>query len=229
MSDFDTLTPEADSDDIPFRAAIVPVTPLMQNCTILVCNITNRAAIVDPGGDVPVILKSLEDLKAEPEAIWLTHGHFDHVGGAADLKERLGVPVLGPHRDDEWLVTNVEAQAEMFGVPGGHSVTPDRWLGEGDRVTFGEHAFEVWHCPGHTPGHVLFVNRAAGAGLFGDVLFRGSIGRTDFPRSDHGQLMRCIRERILSLPDDFEFIPGHGPPSTIGEERVNNPFLQQLH
>jgi glyoxylase-like metal-dependent hydrolase (beta-lactamase superfamily II) len=229
MSDFESLTPEARPEDVPFSAAIVPVTPLMQNCTILVCNITRQAAIVDPGGDVPLILQSLERLEARPEAIWLTHGHFDHVGGAAELREKLDIPVIGPHREDEWLLSDVEAQAEMFGVPGGRSVTPDRWLEEGDTVTFGEHAFEVRHCPGHTPGHVLYVNRAAGAGLFGDVLFHGSIGRTDFPRSDHGALMRCIREKILTLPDDLEFIPGHGPPSTIGEERANNTFLRQLH
>ncbi len=212
----------------PFSLGIVPVTPLQQNCSILRCEKTGKAAIVDPGGDVQQILSALEQMKAEPEVIWLTHGHFDHAGGAAELSEKTGAPVIGPHRDDKWLLDQVADQGALFGVPGGRDVTPDRWLKEGDEARFGDVAFEVLHCPGHTPGHVLFVNRAANLGLFGDVLFKGAIGRTDFERSDHEALLRNIRDKILPLADDFVFIPGHGEHSTIGAERRSNPFLRGL-
>ena len=212
----------------PFRLGVLPVTPLQQNCSILVCARTGRAAIVDPGGDVEDIVRGIGEMKAQPEAIWLTHGHFDHVGGAAELAERYGIPVVGPHHGDDWLLAEVEEQGRLFGVPGGRNVTPDRWLEEGDSVSFGEVTFAVRHCPGHTPGHVLFVHEEARLGLFGDVLFKGAIGRTDFPRSDHEALLRGIREKILTLPDDLAFVPGHGPMSTVGEERRSNPFLQGL-
>jgi len=214
--------------EIPFRLGVLPVTPLQQNCSILVCEKTKRAAICDPGGDVDAILRAIESMEARPQSIWLTHGHFDHVGGAAELSERLSIPVIGPHEDDAWLLEQVAEQGEMFGAPGGRNVTPDQWLKEGDAVSFGEVGFEVHHCPGHTPGHVIFVHEEARLGLFGDVLFKGAIGRTDFPRSDHQALMACIRDRILTLPDDLAFVPGHGPMSTIGEERAGNPFLKGL-
>jgi len=212
----------------PFGLAIVPVTPLQQNCSILVCPATNEAAVVDPGGDVEMIEQALAEMKARAKAIWLTHGHFDHVGGASELAERLSIPIIGPHRDDQWLLDEVKAQGELFGVPGGRDVRPDRWLEEGDVVSFGEVEFTVRHCPGHTPGHVLFINEQARLGLFGDVLFKSSIGRTDFPRSDHAALLGCIKEKILPLPDDFAFVPGHGPMSTVGEERRGNAFLKGL-
>ncbi len=216
------------STPAPFQIAIVPVTPLQQNCTIIKCAATGKAAICDPGGDVDRILSGVQQMQAAPEAIWLTHGHFDHAGGAAALAERLDIPIIGPHRDDKWLLDQVAAQGELYGVPGGRDVTPDKWLCDGDRVRIGEVAFDAAHCPGHTPGHVLFIHRGNGVGLFGDVLFKGSIGRTDFERSDHAALLRGIKEKILTLPDDFSFIPGHGEPSTVGEERRKNPFLQGL-
>ena len=213
---------------VPFHVEVAPVTPLRQNCSILRCHATGRAVAVDPGGDVALIRSMLERMNAKLEAIWLTHGHFDHVGGAAELAEATNVPVIGPHRDDAWLLEAVAEQAAMFGVEGGRDVSPDRWLEEGDTVRFGEVTFQVRHLPGHTPGHVVFVNRPAKLALVGDVLFAGSIGRTDFPRSDHAALMAGIRDKLLTLDDDLVFIPGHGPTSTIGEERRTNPFLTGL-
>ena len=213
---------------VPFHVEVVPVTPLQQNCSILRCNATGRAVVVDPGGDVPLIHDALQRLNAKVEAIWLTHGHFDHVGGAAELAEATNAPVIGPHRDDEWLLEAVAEQAAMFGLEGGRAVTPDRWLEEGEAVRFGEVTFQVRHLPGHTPGHVVLVNQPARLALVGDVLFAGSIGRTDFPRSDHAALMAGIRDKLLTLDDDVTFIPGHGPTSTIGEQRRTNPFLAGL-
>ncbi len=215
-------------NEAPFRLAIVPVTPLQQNCSLLICARTGEAAITDPGGEVEKILQAVAETGARPRAIWLTHGHFDHAGGAAELSQKLSIPVIGPHEDDAWLLEQVAEQGEMFGVPGGRNVTPDRWLKEGDEVSFGDVHFAVRHCPGHTPGHVIFVHEEAGLGLFGDVLFKGSVGRTDFPRSDPAALLGCIRDRILTLPDDLAFVPGHGPMSTVGEERRGNPFLKGL-
>ncbi len=215
----------------PYELHILPVTGFAQNCSLLVDIDTRVAAVVDPGGDVPAILRLIAEKRAEVRAIWLTHGHFDHVGGAAELKEQLGgnVPVLGPHRGDAWLVENVEEQAAFFGLAdAGRSITPDEWLDEGDELTLGAAAFTVRHCPGHTPGHVLFLDMGHGLGFVGDVLFAGGIGRTDFPGGDHAMLLRCIREKLLSLSDDFRFVPGHGPMSTIGNERRSNPFLANI-
>ena len=214
--------------DLPFHLQIIPVTPFAQNCSVLIEPDERRAVIIDPGGDAHLIMQALAEARATPQAIWLTHGHFDHVGGAAQLKEALGVDVLGPHRDDDWLVEHVQEQGAFFGVDAGRSVTPDRWLSHGEALQIGKAQFKVRHCPGHTPGHVIFVDEAHRIGFFGDVLFRGSIGRTDFPRGDHAQLLASIAERILTLPDDFRFIPGHGPPSTVGEERRSNPYLAEL-
>ncbi len=215
----------------PYELHILPVTGFAQNCSLLVDIETRAAIIVDPGGDVPTILRLIAESRADVQAIWLTHGHFDHVGGTAELKRMLGgkVPVMGPHRDDAWLVENVEEQAAFFGLAeAGESITPDRWLDEGDELTLGAATFGVRHCPGHTPGHVLYLDTAHRLGFVGDVLFAGGIGRTDFPGGDHATLLRCIRDKLLTLPDDFRFVPGHGPMSTIGDERRANPFLADI-
>lgn len=209
------------------RAVIVPVTPFEQNCTILHDAQTRRGVVIDPGGDVPRIEQAISENGLAIDAIWLTHGHIDHAGGAMDLKEALDVSIVGPHRDDALLLGGLEAQARMFGVSYPvRDVVPDRWLEEGDEVGFGDHRFDVLHCPGHAPGHVVFVNRAARFAHLGDVLFRGSIGRTDLPGGDHAALIGAIREKILPLGDDFGFLCGHGPGGKIGEERRSNPFLQ---
>jgi hydroxyacylglutathione hydrolase len=215
-----------EGEALPLRAAIVPVTPLQQNCAIVWCTATKAGAVVDPGGDVERIRAAIKQTGAEVDKILLTHGHFDHAGGAAELAEALEVPVVGPHRDDEWLLEGLAEQGAQYGLAGARAVTPDRWLDEGDRVEVGKVSFEVLHCPGHTPGHVVFINREIGFGILGDVLFQGSIGRTDFPRGSHEDLINSIKTKLLTLPDDFFFVCGHGPASTIGQERAHNPFLR---
>ena len=211
------------------QAGIVPVTAFQQNCTILFDSDTKRGVVVDPGGDVAAITDVLDKNGIGIEAIWLTHGHIDHAGGAMDLKEALGVEIVGPHKDDLKLLQGLEDQARMFGVEDAvRNVTPDRWLEEGETVAFGEHVFEVYHCPGHAPGHVIFFNRNAGFAHLGDVLFRGSIGRTDLPGGNHQQLLDSIRDKVLPLGDEVGFICGHGPGGRIGEERLTNPFLKGI-
>lgn len=208
------------------KVAIVPVTPFQQNCTILICEATKRGAVVDPGGDVPLIRRAIEQTGAQVEKIFLTHGHADHAGGAAELRELLGVPIEGPQLGDKFLLDSLEASAARFGFAS-RDVAPDRWLEDGDQVTFGEARLDVRHCPGHTPGSVIFVNEPMQFCLVGDVLFQGSIGRTDLPGGDSATLMRSIRDKVLTLDDSMTFISGHGPLSTIGAERLHNPFLQQ--
>lgn len=208
------------------NAGIVPVTAFQQNCTILFDMDDKTGVVVDPGGDVDRILEALAQNDIQAAAIWLTHGHIDHAGGAMELKEALGVDIIGPHEADRQLLDNIENQARMFGVEDTvRNCTPDRFLVEGDRVSFGNHEFEVLHCPGHAPGHVVFFNRAAKFAHVGDVLFRGSIGRTDLPGGDHAALIRSIKEKLLPLGDDIGFICGHGPGGQFGEERRSNPFL----
>jgi glyoxylase-like metal-dependent hydrolase (beta-lactamase superfamily II) len=209
----------------PLGAAIVPVTPLQQNCAIVWCTRTMRGAVVDPGGDVARIRQGLERTGVEPERIVLTHGHIDHAGGAAELAEALSLEIVGPHREDKWLLDDLAVSGAEYGIPARPCV-PDRWLEENDVVSVGEVDFEVLHCPGHSPGHIVLVNRKLKFGIFGDVLFQGSIGRTDFPRGDHEALISAIKTKLLPLPDDFVFLCGHGPMSTIGHERHNNPFLR---
>ena len=208
------------------NAGIVPVTPFQQNCTILFDMDDKIGVVVDPGGDVDQILAALEENGIKAAAIWLTHGHIDHAGGAMELKEALGVEIIGPHAADKPLLDNIENQAQRFGIDDTvRNCTPDRFLDEGETVSFGEHVFEVLHCPGHAPGHVVYYNRAAQFAHVGDVLFRGSIGRTDLPGGDHAALIRSIKEKLLPLGDEIGFICGHGPGGRFGEERRSNPFL----
>ena len=207
--------------------AIVPVTPFEQNCTLIWNDGDKKGVVIDPGGDVPRIVQAIEQVEMTVECILLTHGHLDHVGGAMELKEKLGVEIVGPHKDDEPLCNSVEKVAEMYGLPGSFSsVQPDRWLAEGDTVDIGGHSFEVYHCPGHAPGHVIFYSAEHQFAHVGDVLFRGSIGRTDLPGGDHSQLIDSIKNKVLPLGDGVNFICGHGQGGNFGEERKTNPFLQ---
>jgi glyoxylase-like metal-dependent hydrolase (beta-lactamase superfamily II) len=208
------------------KALIVPVTPFQQNCTLLWCEASKRAVVIDPGGDLPNVEAAIAQAGVTVEGIWLTHGHVDHVGGAADLKARLGVSIEGPHRDDLFLLQHVVESARSFGLAGFSNVTPDRWLEEGDEVRVGGLTFAVLHCPGHSPGSVVFFNSEQRLAIVGDVLFAGSIGRTDLPGGDHGQLLASIADKLLPLGDDVAAISGHGPTTTIGRERASNPFLR---
>lgn len=207
------------------KYTIVPVTPFEQNCTVLWCEDTLRGAVVDPGGNIERILVAAEKAEVTLEKILLTHGHLDHAGATAELATRLKLPVEGPHVADKYWIDGMAQQARMFGVAPLPSFTPDRWLEGGDSVTVGKLTFAVRHCPGHTPGHVVFYHAPSKLALVGDVLFAGSIGRTDFPGGDHAQLINSIRDQLWPLGDDVAFIPGHGPMSTFGRERRTNPFV----
>jgi glyoxylase-like metal-dependent hydrolase (beta-lactamase superfamily II) len=207
-------------------AAIIPVTPFQQNCTLLWDPATMAGVVVDPGGDLDEVEKAIAKVGMKPEKIILTHGHIDHAGGAAELKERLGgIPIEGPHEAERPLLDRLAEQGKAYGMLTSRPVTPDRWLAEGDTVTVAGHAFEVLHCPGHSPGSVVLVNKGQRFALVGDVLFQGSIGRTDLPMGNHEALLTSIRTKLLPLGDEFAFICGHGPMSTIGHERQTNPFL----
>lgn len=210
------------------QALIIPVTPLQQNCSLLWCEKTGKGAVVDPGGDRELILRAVQEQGVEVQKILLTHAHVDHAGATAVLARQLGLPIEGPHRDDLFWIEAIESQARMLGLPGVEAFEPDRWLEQGDRVHFGEVELEVRHCPGHTPGHVIFFSAEARLALVGDVLFQGSIGRTDLPRGDFRTLIDSIRTQLWSLGDDVVFIPGHGPVSTFGDERKTNPFVSDL-
>lgn len=207
------------------RYAIVPVTPFEQNCTIFWCEKTRLAVVIDPGGDVDRIQQKLASEGLTLDRILVTHGHIDHAGAVAQLAEKTGVPIEGPHEDDRFWIDGMAQQSKMFGFPSVKSFEPTRWLKEGDKVCFGEVELDVMHCPGHTPGHVIFYHPASQLVQVGDVIFQGSIGRTDFPKGDHETLIRSIHEKLFPLGDAVEFIPGHGPMSTVGEERRYNPFL----
>ncbi len=206
---------------------MVPVTPIAQNCTLLWDADSLQAVVVDPGGDVERILAGLTQHGLRAEAIWLTHGHLDHAGGAEALRAALGggIQVIGPHLADKFLLDSITAQAAQYGIAGLENAAPDRWLEEGEVLTLGPHRFEVLHCPGHSPGSVVFVAQAARFAQVGDVLFAGSVGRTDFSYGDHAALIGAIKHKLLPLGDDMWFVCGHGPGSTFGRERLNNPFL----
>ena len=204
---------------------IAPVTPLQQNCTLVWCATTNRAAVIDPGGEVPRLLEALAELELTLEKIWITHGHLDHAGGASALQAATGAPIEGPHPDDQFWIDDIGTSAAKWGMAEARPFAPDRWLGDGDTVTLGETTWEVAHCPGHTPGHVIFFNRAARFAQVGDVLFKGSVGRTDFPRGSSADLIASITGKLWPLGDDVAFVPGHGPMSTFGAERRSNPFV----
>jgi hydroxyacylglutathione hydrolase len=209
------------------QIAIIPVTAFQQNCTLMWDDDSKQGVVVDPGGDVDRIMAGIADAEMKPEAIWLTHGHIDHAAGAMDLKDRLSVEIIGPHEDDKPLLEGLEQQAQMFGLDEGvRNCSPDRWLSEGETLSVAGHKFEVYHCPGHAPGHVVFYNAAAGFAHVGDVLFSGSIGRTDLPGGDHDALINSIKTKLMTWPDDVQFICGHGPASSIGKERETNPFLK---
>lgn len=203
---------------------IIPVTPFEQNCSLLWCEETGRAAVVDPGGDVSRILRAVEESGATLEKILVTHGHIDHAGAVAELAERLSLPIEGPQRADQFWIDGMPQQSKMFGFPDVRAFTPDRWLEQGDTVRFGNVEMAVLHCPGHTPGHVVFFHAPSRLAIVGDVLFQGSVGRTDFPQGDFATLITSIRSRLWPLGDDVAFLPGHGPMSTIGQERRTNPF-----
>ncbi len=209
----------------PIRAAIVPVTPLQQNCSIVWCTQTNRGAFIDPGGDIDRLLAAVDETGCEIEKILLTHGHADHAGAADELRERLDVPIEGPHINDTFWIEDIPTSSAKYGFPGGRAFESDRWLQGNDTVTIGNVTFNVYHCPGHTPGHVVFHQAETGIAFVGDVLFQGSIGRTDFPKGDHDQLIASITTQLWPLGDDTAFVPGHGPMSTFGHERRTNPYV----
>ena len=207
------------------QCTIVPVTPYQQNCSIIMCEATGRAAIVDPGGDIDRILEAVAKMYATVEKIILTHAHLDHCAASDVLRKRLGVPIEGPHREDDFWLQGLPEACRMSGFPPTDAFTPDRWLEQGDAVRVGEQELRVIHCPGHTPGHVVFLYEPQKVAWVGDVLFQGSIGRTDFPRGNYEDLIASIRGKLFPLGDDITFVPGHGPTSTFGRERQTNPFV----
>lgn len=207
------------------RYLTIPVTHYQQNCSLIWCEQRMEGALVDPGGDISRLLAAVEKVGVKIVKILVTHGHLDHVGAVAAAARHFSVPIEGPHKEDEFWIERVEQQAEMMGFSAGEGFTPTRWLNDGDEITLGEQTLAVVHCPGHTPGHVVFHHKDSAMAFVGDVLFHGSIGRTDFPRGDHQQLLQSITEKLWPLGDDVRFVPGHGPESTFGHERRTNPFV----
>lgn len=207
------------------QCTIVPVTPYQQNCSVIKCETTGKAAIVDPGGDVDRILAAVENMGASVEKIILTHAHLDHCAASDVLRQQLEVPIEGPHKEDDFWLEKLPEWCQKAGFPHADAFLPDRWLDQGDVVTVGAQELQVFHCPGHTPGHVVFLYEPQKVAWVGDVLFQGSIGRTDFPRGNHEELVSSIRDTLFPLGDDITFIPGHGPTSTFGQERQTNPFV----
>ena len=202
-----------------------PVTAFAQNCSLVWCGETLEAAVIDPGGDLPRILAEVQRLGLKLAQIWLTHAHIDHAGGTGELKQKLDLPIVGPHPGDQFWIDGLAMQSRQFGFPPAQPFTPTRWLHDGDTVTVGHETLNVRHCPGHTPGHVVFHAPQIDRAFVGDVLFAGSIGRTDFPQGDHDQLINSITQRLWPMGDDTVFVPGHGPESSFGRERRTNPFV----
>jgi glyoxylase-like metal-dependent hydrolase (beta-lactamase superfamily II) len=208
-----------------FQVCILPVTPLQQNCSIIWSTETMEAAIVDPGGDFDRIVSAVEELKVNVVAVWLTHGHVDHAGAAGRIKRKFDVPIIGPHEKDQFLLDEIAANCGKYGIEGGMNVTPDRYLHEGDKVELSGIEFDVYECPGHTPGHVVLVQPDDSFAFVGDVLFRGSVGRTDFPYGSHEDLINSVVHKLWPLGKEIQFLPGHGPTSTFGQERLDNAFV----
>lgn len=209
----------------PIKAAILPVTPYQQNCSLVWCTRTKKGAAIDPGGDLDRIKEALRLEGITLEKVLLTHGHLDHASGAAKLAREFGVPIEGPHRDDQYLLDELGRNAKRPGFGDAENCQPSRYLEDGDTVTVGEATFGVRHCPGHTPGHVVFYHQGVKVAFVGDVLFQGSIGRTDFPRGNYQQLIDSITQRLWPLGNDMQFVPGHGPMSTFGHERQTNGYV----
>lgn len=207
------------------KFGIIPVTPYQQNCTVLWCEETGKAAVVDPGGDLDRIQAAIKQQGLSLQKILVTHGHMDHVGAVKALHDQTGLPIEGPHEGDRFWIEGLREYCEMAGFPPSDSFEPDRWLKDGDIVTVGNERLLVRHCPGHTPGHIIFFHEPSKLAIVGDVLFQGSIGRTDFPGGDYDTLINSITQRLWPLGDDVAFIPGHGPMSTFGQERASNPFV----
>ena len=207
------------------RYLTIPVTPFQQNCSLVWDDQTRDAAVIDPGGDLDLLLAEAQRLGLKLGQIWLTHAHIDHAGGAGELAERLSLPIIGPHEGDQFWIDGLAMQSAHFGFAPAQPFTPTRWLHDGDTVTVGGHTLQVRHCPGHTPGHVVFHSPEIQRAFVGDVLFAGSIGRTDFPQGNHQQLVDSITQRLWPMGDETVFIPGHGPESTFGRERRSNPFV----
>ncbi len=207
------------------KAQIIPVTSFAQNCSLIWCDETMEGALVDPGGEAEKLLQHVEKLGVKLTKMLLTHGHLDHAGGAADVKEKLGLPIIGPHKEDKFWLDQIEEHAANYGMAGLRCCTPDEWLDDGAEITLGNEKLQVLFTPGHTPGHVVFYNEKHKVAFVGDVLFKGSIGRTDFPRGDMPTLIKAITSKLWPLGDDVTFVPGHGPLSTFGAERKDNPFV----
>ena len=211
------------------RYVTIPVTAFAQNCSVVWCEQSKKAAVIDPGGDLDALLAEVAKRNLHLEQIWLTHAHIDHAGGTAELAKRCGLPIVGPHKGDQFWIDGLPKQSQMFGFPHADTFVPDRWLQDGDAVSVGECTLSVRHCPGHTPGHVVFYSAQAQRAFVGDVLFAGSIGRTDFPQGDHDTLIASIKERLWPMGNDTVFIPGHGPESSFGRERKTNPYVADTH
>lgn len=208
-----------------FQYQIIPVTAFQENCSIVWCDETNEAAFIDPGGEAELLKKAVEKLHVNITKILLTHGHLDHVGAAVELAKHFQVDIIGPSQEDEFLFDSLPQQCMTFGFPYVEPFLPSFWLKEGEKITVGNASLEVLHCPGHTPGHVVFINRVDKLAFVGDVLFKNSIGRTDFPKGNHADLIASITQKLLPLGDDIAFVSGHGPMSTFGSEKNDNPFL----